>query len=574
MSSWCTNIRRQLAWLLIMGVTLTAGVVAMADTAVFRRSMDRVASLDPIEASSVSAGRAVGMVYETLLNYDYAARPYRLEPGLASALPHVTAEGRCYTFRLVTNAWFSADACFGHTAQEQPLPRRVLASDVVFSLKRLADAKLASPGAWLVKDQILGMRAFAECSAGSDPTDYALPVAGLLALDDHTVQITLVQPSPEFIWTLAMPYAAVVPPEAVAYYKNDFGAQAVGSAAYRLASWRRNYEMVFDRVPAWRGWAENDGRPFDRICYRVMDDVSTQWLSFLTGELDFLGEIARDNWDAVIEPHGGLAPELVAKGIQLAAMETLEVAYISFNCDDPVVGTNTALRRALHCAFDGARWEAFYNHRVVRADGPVPPQVAGYLDAPFAWAFDLEQARELLVEAGYPQGLDPQTGRRLVLTLDLGKTSQDVRESTELLCAFFQRIGIDIQPRYQNWPAFLQRVSRREAQMFRIGWVGDYPDALNFLQLFYGPNESPGPNRCNFHDPAYDALYEQAMATTDTAARLKLYRDMQHMIRDACPWIFIHFPRAYSLYGPRVANYLPHDFPYGMDKHLRVRQQR
>ncbi len=560
------------ATLLLCAVALgTVGAAAAPPPpAVFRRSMDRVASLDPAEAASVYAGRAVGLVYETLVEYDYAARPYRLVPGLAETLPEITEGGRCLTFRLVTNAWFTADACFGGDASGRPLRRRVVAGDVVFSLKRLADAKLASSGAWLVKDQIAGMRAFAERSAGAEPTDYALPVEGLDAPDSRTVRIRLVRPSPEFIWTLAMPYAAVVPREAVARYGADFGGRAVGSAAYRLDSWRRNYEMVFARVPEWRGWGAAAGRPFDRICYRVMDDVSTQWLAFLAGEFDFLGEIARDNWDAVIEPQGGLTPGLADSGVRLYSMETLEVAYVAFNFEDPVVGPNAALRRALNCAFDGTRWEAFYNHRVVRADGPVPPQVAGYLDEPFAWSFDLARARELLAAAGYPGGVDPRTGRRLTLTLDLGRTSQDVRESTELMRAFFERVGIDLQPRYQNWPAFLQRVSRRETQMFRIGWVGDYPDALNFLQLFHGPNQSPGPNRCNFRDPAYDALYERAAQTVDEAQRLALYRQMQAILRDACPWIFVHFPRAYSLCGPRVGNYLPHDFPYGMDKHLRL----
>ena len=540
------------------------------DAAVFRRSLDRFASLDPAQAASVYASRAVGLVYETLVEYDYAARPYRLIPGLAEALPEVTGEGRVYTFRLVTNAWFHADACFGRGADGAPRRRQVSAADVVFSLARLADAKLASSGAWLVKDQILGMRAFAEASAGSTPTDYSLPIDGLRALDDRTVRIELVRPSPEFVWTMAMAYAAIVPREAVLAYGSDFGGCSVGSAAYRLASWRRNYEMVFERVSDWRGWTGTQGRPFDRICYRVMDDVSTQWLSFLAGELDFLGEIARDNWDAVIEQGGMLAPALVARGVRLHSMATLEVAYVAFNFDDPVVGPNPALRRALNCAFDGARWEAFYNGRVVRADGAVPPQVAGYLDAPFPWAFDLERARALLAEAGYPGGIDPATGRRLALTLDLGRTTQDVRETTELMCAFFERIGIDLQPRYQNWPAFLQRVSRRETQMFRIGWVGDYPDALNFLQLFYGPNQSPGPNRCNFRDAAFDALYDTAARTTDEVSRLELYRQMQAIIRDACPWIFVHFPRAYSLCGPRVGHYIPHDFPYGMEKYLRV----
>jgi len=268
----------------------------------------------------------------------------------------------------------------------------------------LVDTKLASSGAWLVLDQIEGIRAFAEQSAEAGKTDYTRVVSGLRAIDSETLLIKLNRASPEFLWTLAMPYAAAVPHEAVEFYGEDFGAQATGSGAYRLASWRRNYEMTFERVADWRGWAGLRGVPFERLRYLVIDDVSTQWLTFLAGEIDFLGEISRDNWDAVIDHRGGLSDNLTERGIELHSMETLEVAYIAFNFDDPVVGSNIWLRRALNAAFDGARWEAFYNHRVVKADGPVPPQVAGYLEDPFPWPFSLEQAAEMLIQAGYPEG--------------------------------------------------------------------------------------------------------------------------------------------------------------------------
>ena len=112
------------------------------------------------------------------------------------------------------------------------------------------------------------------------------------------------------------------------------------------------------------------------------------------------------------------------------------------------------------------------------------------------------------------------------------------------------------------------KVSRGETQLFRIGWMGDYPDAENFLQLFYGPNQSPGPNRSNYRNPAFDALYREALAA-DTPGRLSRYRDMQEIIRQDCPWIFIHFARAYSLSHRHVIDFQPHDFPYGMEKYLR-----
>ncbi len=565
----------------VWSVALAAGlaVAAAAEPPTFRRTLDRVASLDPVAAASAYAARAVGLVYECLLEYDYAARPYRLIPGLAASLPEVSPDGLVYLIRLDPAASFAPDPCFGLDTGGLPRGRPVSAADVVYSLRRLADARLASPGYWTIEGRIQGLAGFRERSAHVQGDLAEVPWEGVSAPDQHTVRIELARPCPQFAWVLAMAYTAVVPEEAVRTYGPAFSDHPVGSGAYRLASWQRNYTMVFERWPDWRGWRLGPAafdpagpeRPFDRLIFRVMDDATTQWLSFLSGELDFQGEIARDHWDAVIGPQGALNDRLARRGIHLASMPTLEVAYIGINMEDPLLGPNRALRQALNCAFDGARWEAFYNQRVTAADGPVPPGVAGRLERPAAFAFDLERARRLLAEAGYPDGREPRTGRRLTLRLDLGRTNQDTRESTELLVAFMDRVGLDLQPEYHNWPSFLQKVSRRESQMFRIGWVGDYPDAENFLQLFYGRNSSPGPNRCNYANPEFDQLYEAALSVTDPAERLRLYGAMQQIVREDCPWVFLHFPRSHSLYRTRVGNYAPHDFPYGMEKYLRVR---
>ena len=545
---------------------------------VFRRSMDRVASMDPAAASSIYASRAVSMVYETLLEFDYRARPYTLVPGLAVRVPEVQSNGCVYVLSLDPQARFHPDACFGMDGAGRPQSRAVTAQDVVYSLKRLADRRVVSPGAWLVVDSIAGMRAFADVSALGNRTDYSLPVLGLQALDAQTVRIELVHPMHPFLWYLALSYSAVVPHEAVSYYGADFGGHAVGSGPYALDAWRRNHEMLFARDPAWRGWRKGPAAcrpddpsvPFDRVSYRVIDDVSTQWLCFLAGELDFLGEVARDNWDAVIDGSGGLNEALKRRGVTLYVIPTLEVAYIGINMDDPVLGRNRPLRQALNCAFDCAAWERFFNHRAIRCDGPVPPGADGRLETPFAYAFNLEKAKALLREAGYPDGIDPKTGRRLELTLDLGRTSQDMRESSELIGSFWERVGLSLKPQYYNWPTFLRRVAGRQSQMFRIGWTGDYPDAQNFMQLFYSKNGSPGPNRANYANPAFDRLYEAACSATDPAERNRCWAQAQAIVREDCPWVFLHFQKAYSLCNKSVLNYRPSDFPFGSEKYLRT----
>ena len=563
---------------------------------VFRRVIERVASLDPIEATSVYAGRCVALSYETLLEYDYEARPYRLRPCLATAMPEISEDGLVYTFRLNTNACFIADKCFGEKGT-----RPVTAADFIYSFKRIADAKLPSTCYWLIDGRVEGIDAFHEASKAAEPTDYAAGISGLRALADDVLQIRLTAPSPVFLWMMAMPNTAAVPHEAVEFYGDNFREHPVGSGPYYLADWKRNYKMTYRQNPHWRGWAaaaipgsvgtqppapspqnleprtqnpEPAGAPFETLVFPLIDDPSTQWLAFLSGELDIQGEVARDNWDQVIMPDGSLNPELNARGIALSAAPTLEVAYIGINMDDPVLGKNRKLRQALNAAFDAKRWEDYCRGRAVTSNGPVPPQVAGAITNDLPYGRGLDIAKKLLEEAGYPGGRDPATGKRLRLTLDLGKTTQDIRESTELMVAFMERCGIELVPEYNNWPAFLKKVSQRRSQLFRIAWVGDYPDAENFLQLFYGPNASPGPNRCNYSNPDFDSLYREAMLTTDEARRLELYGEMQKIIQEDSPWVFVSFAKSASLSHKSLLNYLPSDFSYGNEKYFRTDKTR
>lgn len=569
------------ATVLLLLFSLPSAAAPAGNDAVFRRTIERVASLDPAEAASVYASRAVALPYETLLEYGYEERPYVLKPCLASSMPEISPDGLEYSFTVNTNVFFTPDPCFGTDPDGSPRARRLSAEDFVYSLKRLADAKVASSGYWIVEGLVAGIGDFREASKSGGATDYSLAVEGLQAPSPDRLVIRLAAPSPVFLWRLALPYTAAVPREAVEFYGAKFRDHPVGTGPYRLVSWRRNYAMRFARNPAWRGWddapppretmargAPPRESPFEELYFPTIDDPSTQWLCFLSGELDLQGEIPRDNWDEVVEPDGSLSPALAGRGISMSRAPTLESAYIGINMRDPLLGGNKKLRQALNAAFDQPRWERFHKGRSIAANGPVPPTVAGADPSPLPFPRGVDSAKKLLAEAGFPGGIDPATGRRLRLVIDIGKTTQDMRESTELLVSFMDACGIDLVPEYQSWPAFLKKVSEGRSQLFRIAWVGDYPDAENFLQLFYGPNAAPGPNRCCYENPEYDRLFREALAAPPER-RLSLYRDLQRIVKEDCPWVFIGHGAALSLSGPRVSGYIPHDFPYGMEKHLR-----
>ena len=484
-------------------MTLAALVLA----ATFTRSMERVSSMDPAFAQSVYDSRAVQLVYETPLEVDYYARPYKLTAG-ACELPEVSADGLVYVFRL-------KDAC----------PAK--AQDMVRSLERLRDPELVSPNGWMMKS-----------------------VDTVRATDDRTVEIRLKSRCHFFPWLMAMSPSSVVLPD------------GSGTGPYVLSSWRKNHEMVFTR-------RKEEPGAFDTVRYLVVDDVTTQWLMFLKGEIDFLGEISKDNWDAVMGKDGNLDPALAAKGIRLYAIPSMDVFYLGVNMKDPVLGPNRKLRQALNAAFDYPEWERYFRGRILPADGPVPPAVPeGRLETPFPYAFDLAKAKRLMAGAGYPDGIDPKTGRRLVLTLSIGRATQASREMGELLASFYEKIGVKLELSFMTWDAFLKAVDESRVQLFNMGWVGDYPDAENFLQLFHSRNVSPGPNHSCYVNPDYDRAYDAALAAPTAEERNRHWRTCQEILREDCPWVFTHFGMANSLVQPRVGNYVPSDFPYGQEAHF------
>ncbi|MBR6734004.1 MAG: hypothetical protein IKL96_06355 [Kiritimatiellae bacterium] len=518
-------------------------VAGAAAAVTYKRPLERVASMDPLRSSAIYDSTAISLAYESLLEVDYFARPYKLRANLCD-LPEVSSNRLEYVFTIRPGAAFHPDKCFPGGKG-----RPVTSADVVYSLNRLADKKNASSGMWTMAS-----------------------VKKVEALDDRRVKITLKAPQHVFPWLMSMTYTGVVPREAVEMYGTHFGGVAVGSGPYRLAEWWCNHRMRFERAPDWHGWKEIKTKPYDEIEYLVIDDASTMWLMFLSKEVDMLRGIASDNWDAVIGPDGDLVPELRERGVRLYSHVSMEVGYFGVNMKDPVLGPNKKLRQALNCAFDFDTWNRFCNNRLLPSTGPVPPGVDGRLETPFAYSYNLEKAKRLIEEAGYPGGIDPKTGRRLVISVSAGRANQEVREEIELVQSFYGKIGIKLEPRYMTWDAFLQAVNEGRTTMFMMGWVGDYPDAENFLQLFHTKNCSPGANHSCYSNPEFDALYDKAMATNDPAERLDYWRKAQEILREDCPWVFLSHTKRHALAWGHVGNYIPTDFPYGMEKHYYVRE--
>ena len=574
--------------LFLIQVTLASGL--SGGESVFCAETKRIAGFDPAKAMDLPSLQAMSKMYEGLVQYAYLDRPYRVEPCLAEALPTLSPDGTVYTFRIRKGIYFQDDPCFMKSPASIGKGRELCAGDFVYGIKRVADLQVGSPGYWAFRDRIVGLDEFRNRS-GRGVTDYDAPVAGLETPDRYTLRIHLIRPFPALLWILTMNFAYAVPREAVDYYGADFVSHPVGTGPYILKSHIHNYRLEFVRNPKWRetgrddrypasgertdaanGFLTDAGKPLpfiDRLVQYVITDPSTQWLLFLSGQLEATA-LSRDNWDAVVTSDRKLTREMTERGVEMNAAPALDTAYLGFNMEDPVVGKNRFLRQAMMAAFDRDRWVKFQNGRVTPAVGPIPLAMRVSDPNETLFPFDLERARQLMVQAGYPGGKDPATGRRLEMTLELGSGEPETREMVEVLASFMERIGIVLVPSFNNWPSFLKKLEQKRAQIFYLSWMADYPDPENFLQLFYGPNITPGANRCNYVNPEYDRLYEAAGTLPEGAEKRQVYARMEQILKGDCPWLFLHHSLTVTLTHSWLKNYKPHDFPLGLNKYYRV----
>lgn len=549
----------------------------------FVSSGGRVKTLDPALASDLSSRNMVASFYDTLIQYDYTARPYTLVPSMLKSMPTVDKEMKTYHFTLRDDLWFRHDKCFDDNALEK---RKITSKDVAFSFLRIADGRLYSPVFWMFRGKIKGIDQFraATLQPGANFKQlYDKGIEGIEIIDSRRFTIHLSVPDPRFLYALAIPYASIVSRTAVEYYGDEFAEHPVGSGPFIMTEWIRDYRITMERNPEYRyelfPSAQN---PADRkrplplldkvVCYIVKQPLSA-WLMFLQGELD-MSALNKDNFDAVVGNDRKLVPALARRGIKMLQIPEFEVRYIGFNFADPKLSGNLNLRKAISLAYNIETRTKHFNYQMIPAQGPIPPGVAGF-DPSFKnqySQYNIELAREYMKKAGYPDGIDPETGEALTLTFDQNGSSSVYRQLAELMTMDMAKIGIKIKPVLNNKPRFFQKLREGKMQLFRLSWVGDYPDAENFLQLFYGKNAGSC-NRVFYRDKEFDGMFEEIMSMPDCPARTAKYMQMTEYITAQCPWIFESFPISYQLNHAWVENYIPHDFVFSCWKYLAIDPQ-
>ncbi len=543
-------------------------------------SIAKIKGLDPAFSDDLYSGAEVARVYDTLLQYHYLKRPYVLEPSLAEALPEISKDGKTYTFKLKKGVLFQDDAAFEKT---QGKGRELVAEDFIYSFKRLANPKLNSPMWWILDGKIAGLNEWRATQAKAEKVDYDVPVSGLKAVDSHTLQVVLTQPSYQFIYNIAMPAASAVAREVVEKYGPEFLNHPVGTGAFKVAEYNPASKIIYVKNPTFRkevypsegaagdqekGLLADAGKTLplvDKIVMTVYTESQPQWLTFMKGELDY-SSIPKDSFNQALTPQKELQPELKKQGVALHSSPQLDITHFSFNMTDPVVGKNKYLRQAISLAMDNDKQiELFYNGRAISAQGPIPPGLSGYdekLVNPYK-GHNIEKAKELMKKAGYPDG------KGLAPLEYVTISDSTTRQMTEFYQKEMAEIGVQVKVQTYSWPEFQQSVKNKKGQVWSYAWGADYPDAENFLQLFYSKNASPGPNDSNYNNPEFDKLYEKALTLPDGPERTALYQKMVALVVEDTPWVFGVHRLLFGLTHRWMKNYKPHEF-HGMSKYYAI----
>lgn len=595
------NITRSTQWVFVLSMLLCALLCSCGESFFapqIKQAGDPVISLplgsafkgfDPAFAGDQTSIAAQGLVYEPLYQYDYFEESYELEPCLAEEMGRFSEDGLTYTVKLKDGIVFQDDPCF---AASDGKGRAVTVEDFIYAFRRIADVKTRSTGYWIFDGKIVGLDDFREHSKNvgkASEVNYDMPVPGLRAVDSRTLEIQLTQPYPQLEYVLAMPYAVPVAHEAVEYYGVEFQNHPVGTGPYRLEAWHRGLKVIFVKNPTYRLELFPAPKPGQEVSEEVLQSVGKplplmprvelqsflesqpMWLNFMRGLLDQSG-IPKDNFDAAIDAGTELKPQLAEKGVRLHINPVMSVYFMIINMEDPILGSNKLLRQAISLAYDPKRRiDLFLNGRGMVATQIVPPLIAGHIDDyvnPYLGQ-DLQRARQLLAQAGYPNGdgLPP-------IKYETTGGDSTTRQMAELFVNEMSQIGIRVEVETNTWPQYLEKLKSKKFQIGSSGWGADYPDAENFLQLLYGPNQSPGPNSCNYQNDRYDELYRQVAAMQDSEQRRQLIREMIDLVVEDCPLIYSFHPMAYGLSHDWYHNYRYRDVGQGYLKYRWVDTER
>lgn len=510
---------------------------------------------DPAKVNDTYSSQVILEVMESLLTYDYLARPAKLVPLTAESLPEISDEGKTYLLHIRRGIYFHPDPAF------KDQKRELIAADYVYSIKRFADPRVRSPWGFLFEGKIVGLDELSKKAERGAPFDYDAPVRGLEVVDRYTLRIRLTKTDFNFIYILAMPALSAVAREVIEAYPEDTNAHPIGTGPYVLKSWLRKAKIVLEANPdyrevIWNFKGSDDPRdraavaamtgkripPIGRVEISVIAEEQSRWLAFEHAEIDFIDRFG--SFAPIAIPDSRLAPSFAARGISLDRSVEAEITYYALDMQDPVVGgfavEKIALRRAILLAYDlEQEIRVIRKGQATALQGPVPPGVVGH-DPNYRSIirYDPVLANKLLDYYGYRKGPDgfrnnpDGTPLTIVLTSEPQAIS---REYDELWKKDLDAIGLRFEARKNAFSDNIKAARACQVAFWGGAWGADYPDGEDFMQLLYGPNTHESNNAC-YQSAAFDKRFEATQRMPDSPERTRLFNMMSRQMEIDGAW--------------------------------------
>lgn len=491
------------------------------NTIIVGRGGDSV-SLDPVAESDGESHKITENIFETLVGYEKDNTS--IIPGLAEKWD-ISQDGLTYTFHLRQGVKFHDGTDFNAEA-------------VKFNFDRWMDKNNpyhSKEGFPYYNDMFGGYKG-----------DKTHVIDSVNAVDPYTVEIKLTRHLAPFLSNLGMGSFAMASPEAIKKYGDKFLEHPVGTGPFVFTEWKRNDSITLDKNPNY--WKQ--GLPkLDRVIFKVIPENSSRLTALQSGEIDLMDGLNPDDLTTVEKN----------KELQIFTRPSMNVGFLGFNTEKKPFD-NPGVRNAIgHAINKHGIVEAFFGGKAVEAVNPMPPSIWGHNDNLKDRGYDLEKAKQMLAEAGFPNGFKTE-----IWAMPVARPYMtDGPKIAEAIQQDLKKIGIETQIITMDWATYLDRVKKGEQTMYLLGWTGDNGDPDNFLNVFFNKNNIPGNNDTRYQNEEVQTLLEEAQSEVDQEKRAEMYKKIQEIVfRDAPLIPLVHSTP--SLAGKAtITGYVPH--PKGIE---------
>jgi len=464
-----------------------------------------IGSLDPAFAKDNADISAINQLFNGLVQMDSMMT---VTPSIASSW-QISEDAKVYTFQLRKDVYFHTHQLFG-AAQT----RTVTANDFVFSFDRLKNPQLAAPGAWVLQN-----------------------VERYKAINSHSFQITLKTPFPAFLGLLTMKYCSVVPKEIVNHYGTDFRSNPIGTGPFKFKRWEENIKLIFRKNERYFETTKSGEKlpHLEAVAITFLADKQSEFLQFVQGNIDYITGLDASYKDDILQADGTLKPRY-APSIKMLRAPYLNTEYLGFYLDsEEPEYQNKQIRQALNYGFDRKKMMTYLRNGIgIPALGGFIPQGLPGHNEQLGYSYQPEKAKELIEAYKTESGNQKPT---ITLT-----TTSNYLSFSEFIQRELQSIGLTIKIEVIPPSSLKSAKSNGKIDLFRASWVADYPDAQNYLSLFYSANFAPnGPNYTHFKDEQFDTWYTQALLETNQATRVDLYKKMDALVIEKAPVVVLFY---------------------------------